>query len=333
MAKEKTRRQVPPPRELVYHYCSMQTFYSIVTNHTVRLSEIDKSNDRQEVVWMKDFIREAFLQQYTASPAALRKRLPRAAFAGYLENGLEKCFGPDAWYSYLGCCFSKRADLLSQWRGYADNGAGVCLGFDKALLAQLSEAKLEEFRQGSVRKNTFPSPAFGDVQYIEMGGYRAEGKTAAHTRWLKEIAKDLMEGLGDEKRRERYGMDDGRLVFARVLAAFLSSPLYKSKGFSEEEEWRILRLIEKTGYIEENLKGIAPGAEQCGCAVRGSNLVFYTDWVFAAKPGTKKAGGIIQQVVLGPRCEARRQDVSLFMAKHHCGLPKEAVTRSQISYR
>lgn len=27
-------------------------------------------------------------------------------------------------------CFSENGDLLSQWRGYADNGRGVTIGFD-----------------------------------------------------------------------------------------------------------------------------------------------------------------------------------------------------------
>lgn len=26
-------------------------------------------------------------------------------------------------------CFSEEKDLLSQWRGYANNGAGVAIGF------------------------------------------------------------------------------------------------------------------------------------------------------------------------------------------------------------
>ena len=31
--------------DVVYHYCSVDTFYQFITNHSLRLSDIDKSND------------------------------------------------------------------------------------------------------------------------------------------------------------------------------------------------------------------------------------------------------------------------------------------------
>lgn len=34
--------------DVVYHYCSVETFYQIITNHTLRLSDIEKSNDFME---------------------------------------------------------------------------------------------------------------------------------------------------------------------------------------------------------------------------------------------------------------------------------------------
>ena len=37
--------------EMVYHYCSVETFYHIVNNRTLRLSDIEKSNDFMEKKW------------------------------------------------------------------------------------------------------------------------------------------------------------------------------------------------------------------------------------------------------------------------------------------
>ncbi|MEO1020767.1 MAG: DUF2971 domain-containing protein, partial [Pseudomonadota bacterium] len=38
----------------------------------------------------------------------------------------------------LGFCMSEIGDSLAQWRGYANNGAGFCIGLDKQKLIELS---------------------------------------------------------------------------------------------------------------------------------------------------------------------------------------------------
>lgn len=40
-------------------------------------------------------------------------------------------------------CLSEEADLLSQWRGYADDGRGVCIGFKKEALELYLKTKVE----------------------------------------------------------------------------------------------------------------------------------------------------------------------------------------------
>lgn len=42
--------------DLVFHYCSIETLFSIVTNMTLRLSDVVKSNDNLEVIWMKKIL-------------------------------------------------------------------------------------------------------------------------------------------------------------------------------------------------------------------------------------------------------------------------------------
>ena len=36
----------------VYHYCSLDTFYAIFSNSTIRLSNISKSNDSEEITYL-----------------------------------------------------------------------------------------------------------------------------------------------------------------------------------------------------------------------------------------------------------------------------------------
>ena len=36
-------------------------------------------------------------------------------------------------------CFSESRDQLSQWRGYAQDGNGMAIGFDKGILEKLNQ--------------------------------------------------------------------------------------------------------------------------------------------------------------------------------------------------
>jgi hypothetical protein len=43
----------------------------------------------------------------------------------------------------LGFCLSEQGDLLSQWRGYADDAYGISIGFSKPYLEELSRKTVE----------------------------------------------------------------------------------------------------------------------------------------------------------------------------------------------
>ena len=42
--------------EVVYHYCSVDTFFNIIKNSSMWLSDISKSNDYQECVRCREFV-------------------------------------------------------------------------------------------------------------------------------------------------------------------------------------------------------------------------------------------------------------------------------------
>ena len=105
--------------QILYHYCGLDAFLSIIKNSTLWLSDIRKSNDYLECVYCRDKINEKI--------------------RGFLEDDKEALEAWDFGYninsdlsmdmiSYV-ACFSENKDQLSQWRGYADNGAGIAVGF------------------------------------------------------------------------------------------------------------------------------------------------------------------------------------------------------------
>jgi hypothetical protein len=109
--------------DLVHHYCSMDVFISIIEKKEVWITALRDSNDSLEGQWVLD----RFLALRSGSNDDYYEKAWHI-----LRNAFRS--GQNA----LGICFSEHRDLLSQWRGYADDGRGVSIGFSKAGLATLS---------------------------------------------------------------------------------------------------------------------------------------------------------------------------------------------------
>ncbi len=101
--------------------------------------------------------------------------------------------------------FSEQSDLLSQWRGYADDGRGFSIGFNKIILEDV----------GSLEK----------VQYCSL--------SSVPENILEEINKDLT-SLGLAKLSFEYN---------QLIEKY--APILKNHKFSEESEWRMIERIFK----------------------------------------------------------------------------------------
>ena len=80
---------------------------------------------------MKYFIKELKI--------AVRKRLSRAESDCMDSLFAENLKDFDSLSSYA-ACFSEYADDAAQWARYAKNGMGVCIAFNRGLLARIGDA-------------------------------------------------------------------------------------------------------------------------------------------------------------------------------------------------
>ena len=95
----------------LYHYCSNTSFIEILRTREIWATELSLSNDRLEGKWLREiFVRSC--EDKKLSPGELERTLKNLDF-------LIEMFGAG------GFCLSEEGDLLSQWRGYSENGAGV----------------------------------------------------------------------------------------------------------------------------------------------------------------------------------------------------------------
>ncbi|WP_144243489.1 DUF2971 domain-containing protein [Azospirillum argentinense] len=106
----------PSKSVLMYHYCSSNSFWSIVEGQAIWLSDIFKMNDYSELTWGRD----VFLGVINAN---------RHAFSCDFIASIEKIvLEIDDYVRPFIASFSAEGDLMSQWRLYADDARGFSLG-------------------------------------------------------------------------------------------------------------------------------------------------------------------------------------------------------------
>lgn len=103
--------------ETIYHYCSLDAFMSIIESKCIHLSNNYTVNDYTEnrifdILYGR--IAEKLLEKGVPEKSIER------IYSDFILNNSQPV--------YIGS-FSKKRDLLSQWRGYADNCNGVAIGF------------------------------------------------------------------------------------------------------------------------------------------------------------------------------------------------------------
>ncbi len=102
--------------DILYHYCSVDTFDKIIQSKEIWLSNTRFMNDLQEGKYIREMIRQAAADN---------------EFVNFGEN-YERIYGE----AYV-ACFSENGDLLSLWERYANACRGFAIGFNKALLEEL----------------------------------------------------------------------------------------------------------------------------------------------------------------------------------------------------
>ena len=247
--------------QILYHYCGLDAFLSIIKNSTLWLSDIRKSNDYLECVYCRDKINEKI--------------------RGFLEDDKEALEAWDFGYninsdlsmdmiSYV-ACFSENKDQLSQWRGYADNGAGIAVGFSRESFADLKEAAPSHI---SFRKVIYDEKE--QEKFIER--IARDSIKAMETKPVAQVAAEL---------NQNY-----RLQF----------PVLKNASFEEEAEWRIIfndSFSKRKRHVGKNI--LFSGIRY---TVREKRLVSYIEMDFS-----KLKYNAIKEIWIGPKAEVEIQDI------------------------
>lgn len=286
--------------EVLYHYCSNETLVSILNGKSIRLSSLKQSNDSME----GRLVTEALMRM--ASRDNLDE-VSQSRLRSYFEHAADSFDG-------LGFCLSEKADVLSQWRGYADDGRGVAIGFSRNYL----EARCRD----TARTSLF------DVS-LQKVIYQPNEHDAAAEQIYKELTQHIargaldtpgMRGLLDGRSAEQIARDDEDIRAASQL--FLNGVLdlvpqffqLKSEAFIEESEWRLVSVVHENRFE--------------GCEFRASGAKIIPFRSFELKPLGTDA---IVEVVLGPKHASPTHVVKSLLARS--GFSNATVEPSRATYR
>lgn len=292
--------------DILYHYCNTDSFVSIVRNRSIRLSSLSLSNDRMEGRIVKTAILK-LAERDGLSEAAKTKLRDSLVFN-------------ERYFDGLGFCLSFYGDLLSQWRGYADDACGISIGFGVPYLKSLviSERVVDtHFGLHQVRYKPTEHEAAIDEIYTEL-------RKLVNARAFE---RPGMTGLLDSRSPLQMVADDQAIKQAHEQLMFKLYELapkqftLKANAFSEEKEWRLVSVIE--------------GSKFDGCEYRANRnrvipyrTVKLDDMTLR---GTKRKLKAIREVVLGPKNETPINVVQAML--QHAGFGDVIVKRSKATYR
>jgi Protein of unknown function (DUF2971) len=274
----------PADGELLYHYCSSETFLAICQGKKLRFSDLYSMNDFLEIRWGYAIWEEA------------ASRLLESFGEPFVDEVHLHVHQLGAEQLLLASCFSTDGDVLSQWRAYAEDGMGYCIGFDAKSILGMPVLPLQVLYERPTQ--------------VE--------ETIVAVRTIHESRKNSP---------AEFKTDCGLLGV--TLAAM------KNPAFAEEKEVRLVHSLvfeESNGSLRlSDTGGTAFGEEADQEPIRfrmSSNTpVPFVDLDFS----NKGAVSPIREVVIGPKNMALESGISVFLET--TTNPKVRVHRSKSSYR
>ena len=310
----------------LYHYCSLETFISIISNKCIRLSDLSKSNDYMERKWIISIIEEA-LDKSLKDEGIIIDLREKYWYEDGINNHIEYLLSMLKYKvmesSYI-ACFSRKGDLLSQWKAYGDDGKGVSIGFDSKLLRKVNSNKNDIYIE--------------DILYDkdeQIEDIRLSVNDAVT--YMKNLFHDDAVRVGDDF--NKYFIEEFD-AFCEVICDELeiSSCYMKNPAFKEEDEVRIfyVPLISSEDNhlaIQEELSKTRRFnnyvLKPINFHARNDQIIGYADLSFE-KLVQKN---IISEVIIGPSSRVNKNDICYLLSKFGYNSNDILINESQASYR
>lgn len=289
---------------IVYHYCSVPTLLSILTNKCIWVSDAYSSNDKSELCWLLEQAKKIFPEIFLKQIKTYKPQMVDISdkYIIYFDSLVDSFKIKNSLHKkvYI-CCFSRNNNSLDQWRAYGQDGQGVAIGFNAKILSDQnnSTCPFKKVRYGPKYSKPFLENLLNDqLKYILLS--------------YKDNASDIFNDL--------------RLALFNLAHAIYSEGyLYKDLHFSHEEEWRLLREVADDNYntcngidedygfssldegflIDNNTFKFTRSKIKFRCS--NNSIIPYFEFGFS------KVQSVIKRIIIGPKCKIDSHDLKLLL--------------------
>ena len=170
----------PKKDDVLYHYCDPHAFLSICQNKKIWFSDLFSMNDPTErkygyYIWEEsanlilEREKNILSTEFKDNELDLKFNERRNELIKYFDEIDKIMHFSGIQYICTAACFSKTPDSLNQWRNYASDGQGFCVGFDANYLVKMDvdavsvlynkdeqlEECITEIHEDLIKKNKF----------------------------------------------------------------------------------------------------------------------------------------------------------------------------------
>lgn len=294
-----SRVYLPTEEETIFHYCSAETLQAIATSETLRFTDINMQNDRQEVFWAYSIFEEAATRLIKRSE--VNDKVPKVdiSFIDSIDGIISRI--QLIAHPFISC-LSLKGDLLGQWRAYADDGKGFAVGFNAESLA-----------------NQLPV-TFLRVLYDK-----------------EEQVKEMMAAIcAIYLRSDNSGAGHEKTFLEDCVLLGVYMTALKNPSFAEEAEVRAVHAVSikpqgklakfiSNGGMINSTERVEP--TEVNFQVRNNHLTAYTDINFSQNNFSSP----IKELILGPKNHSNFGNLQLFFGG--LGYDDISLSRSEVPYR
>ena len=270
----------------LYHYTDLNGLIGIIGGHDLWLTNSRFSNDEKELDHGYEIAGNVIKRRHEAETDVERIR--------YFELVRTLLKNPPQGV-YI-CCFCERENLLSQWRSYGENGAGVSIGFDPKKFTWFTGSDLSTEQFGLMRL------------------------------WKVYYDDDIKEKIVDQALEiipeMHYGKPVETIAQKTVEAIHFFLPTFKNKDFREENERRLIFTPSKSCQVKPLFR------------YRRQMLVPYYSLDGIINPGKIPDRRLpVQSIMVGPGARKLINKESVEMLVHDSGYLNVSVAVSETPYR
>ena len=280
--------------DILYHYCSMESFIKIIESKKLRLGNVLQMNDPTELPLRSLNWLELIYKQFEKEPFEFKfyhdkKELDMKQYLDLMSYHQDN-IKADSFFAF---CMSTLADDLNQWRVYGDNGNGVCLGFDVNDMLNLIEEDTNF---------TYSELEYEDLQRISALA-------------VKSILSKIRDRFIANKNDDLYYILNN---FYSDLEFFILR--YKHPAYKAESEARLI-------YRKYNVQMDSTSTRADDIVVE-SNALNIKSYKEIALSDMR-----INSITLGPTNKVPLDNILLFLNKNGINIAPNQITYSNIPYR